>query len=595
VVGSLQGNCPSWGNVGFAYRYSLVITALPSLALCDGDVQMIKKLWLKFGRTPDSEAEAILSTPVTVFVGPNNSGKSKVLAEINAYCITGEKNTNNLIFENMEFQNSTESEAEKIIKSMTLQPRQNETLRENYVIVGKGQIRNQVPIKNFHNAIQDPNNHTIEFCQWYLKTYTLILGGENRISLTNAQKMGDLQQPPPNSLRVLFDDGIKRETVRRIVKDAFGNYLVTDPTNVGFLRLKLSPRPPNGEIEEKGLHSEAVNFHGMAQPIEEMSDGVKAFVGIVMEVSAGDPKVLLIDEPEAFLHPALSFVLGKEIAITTRGSEKRIFISTHSAKFVVGCLQGRVPVTIVRLTYRDGVATARILPNDEILTLMRNPLLRSTGVLEGLFYEFVVVGEADADRAFYQEINERLVANDPTSGIPNCLFIHAQNRQTVHSIVAPLRNLGIPTVGIVDIDVLKEGGKVWTNFLASGGIPSAEHQPLGALRANLKVKLEGTGRDMKKDGGVELLSGGDKEAANNLFDKLAEYGLFVVRRGELENWLPQLDVGGHGPDWLIQAFESMGEDPDSPGYLQPSSGDVWQFLGEVRSWLVDVDRKGIPE
>jgi hypothetical protein len=37
---------------------------------------------------------------------------------------------------------------------------------------------------------------------------------------------------------------------------------------------------------------------------------------------------------------------------------------------------------------------------------MRNPLLRSTGVLSGLFYEFVIVTEADADRAFYQEIND---------------------------------------------------------------------------------------------------------------------------------------------------------------------------------------------
>src|SRR5207248_10030214 len=112
------------------------------------------------------------------------------------------------------------------------------------------------------------------------------------------------------------------------------------------------------------------------------------------------------------------------------------------------------PVNIIRLTYRGGVATARVLRNDDLLKLMRNPLLRSTGVLNGLFYEFVVVTESDSDRAFYQEINERLLRFNPELGIPNCLFLNAQNKQTVRSIIRPLRELGIPAAGIVDIDVL---------------------------------------------------------------------------------------------------------------------------------------------
>jgi hypothetical protein len=77
-----------------------------------------------------------------------------------------------------------------------------------------------------------------------------------------------------------------------------------------------------------------------------------------------------------------------------------------------------------------------------------------------LFFEAVIVCEADSDRAFYQEINERLLAEFDNRGMNNCLFINAQNKQTVWDIVKPLRELGIPTIGIVDIDVLKEGGSV---------------------------------------------------------------------------------------------------------------------------------------
>lgn len=95
---------------------------------------------------------------------------------------------------------------------------------------------------------------------------------------------------------------------------------------------------------------------------------------------------------------------------------------------------------------------------------MQNPLLRSIGVFNALFYNAVVVTEADADRAFYQEINERLLKEKDPRGIEGCLFLNAQNKQTVWDIVKPLRDLGIPAVGIVDIDVIKEGALIGIKF-----------------------------------------------------------------------------------------------------------------------------------
>ena len=178
---------------------------------------------------------------------------------------------------------------------------------------------------------------------------------------------------------------------------------------------------------------------------------------------------------------------------------------------------------------------------------MRNPLLRSTRVLDGLFYEFVVVTEADADRVFYQEVNERLLKLKPEWGIPNCLFLNAQNKQTVPTVLRPLRNLGIPAVGIVDVDVLKDGGTAWTTFLEEGCVPELERQSLAVSRSNVKDRLDATGKYMKRDGGLELLDNGDKEAAENPCERLSEYDLFIVKKGELESWLPDLGASGHGP------------------------------------------------
>ncbi|MEQ9618497.1 MAG: AAA family ATPase [Deltaproteobacteria bacterium] len=554
---------------------------------------MIKSIRLKFGRALGLPAEVISTTPVTVFVGPNNSGKSKVLDEINQFCRNGQKNNLNLILDQIEFESFSEQVAEIKIKNNLLTPKLGESVYSDHIIIGKKGVRNQVNKKQLLEAFANPNARSQQFCPWYLAFNTLILDGKNRINLINEQEAGDLQHPQ-TSFQVLFSDDSKRQEVRRIIFDAFGYYFVIDPTKLGRFRLRLAYYYPQDIRQERGIDEEAVSYHSKAMPIDATSDGVKAFTGIITEIIAGDPVVLLIDEPEAFLHPALSFKLGKEIARASSKSEKRLFISTHSTNFVMGCIQSGAPVTIVRLTYRNSSATARILPQDDILRLMRNPLLRSTGVLAGLFYEFIVVTESDSDRAFYQEINERLILNDPDRGIPNCLFLNAQNKQTIHTIIRPLRELGIPAAGIIDIDIIKDGGSVWTNFLKSGFAPELEHASLASLRSSVKKKFEETGKDMKRDGGVSVLSPTDKEAANNLFDKLADYGLFVVRKGELESWLPGLQGVGHGSDWLIDIFEKMGEDPSLPNYMKPSTNDVWEFVGQIKHWLTNANRKGIP-
>lgn len=554
---------------------------------------MISELRLKFGRSSGSSPIAIPLTPVTVFVGPNNSGKSLVLTEIADYCVNGPQSRASIV-DNLKFEDRSESSAKSLLENIQVKPNPGEALSVGSMIVSGRHGRMQINMGHVLPHIMNPElNHTV-YCQSYLRHVILKLDGPSRIGLIGAQQSGDLQNPPQTSFQHLFVDNKKRAEVSRIVKDAVGNYFTIDATGIGNLRIRLAKRPASDETEERGWHQAAVAYHAEAQPIESSSDGVKAFTGIITEVVAGDPKILLIDEPEAFLHPSLAFKLGLELARASTGSDKRIFVSTHSPSFIMGCIQSGVKVNIIRLTYRDGSSTARLSPSDDLLRLMRNPLLRSTGVISGLFYESVIVTEGDADRAFYQEINERMLLLKPDWGIPNCLFLHAQNKQTIATILKPLRELGIPTASIVDIDVIKEGGSVWANFLTSIGMPALSHSSFSSIRPAILSAFQATGKDMKRDGGLDLLSSADREAAGNLLNQLAEYGSFVVPNGELESWLKFLKVGGHGPGWLIPIFEAMGEDPEGSNYVRPGNDDVWAFIKSVRSWLLDPTRKGIP-
>jgi len=234
------------------------------------------------------------------------------------------------------------------------------------------------------------------------------LDGTSRLNLANSSASRNLSTPPGSPLDLLLRDNTRRADLRKIVHEAFDRHLVIDTTEPALIKLKFADREPH-EDEERSYKEVAVAFHSKTEPLEQFSDGVKAFVGTLVQVIAGEPKILTMDEPEAFLHPSLAFTIGKEICRILSSSNRQLFVSTHSPDFVMGCVASGVSVSIVRLTHSRDVSTARLLPHHELKSLMRKPMLRSTGALRGLFYQSVVVTEADADRAFYSEINERLL------------------------------------------------------------------------------------------------------------------------------------------------------------------------------------------
>jgi AAA domain, putative AbiEii toxin, Type IV TA system len=562
---------------------------------------MLKQLLFKAGSSPTQLPLSLELSPVTIFVGPNNGGKSRALIEIEGWVTRGQPPEGQVI-DKIEFESWTLEALESEIERIRVEPMLSDVMNPDHIIVSKLRpqnninVRFQIHLPGLQTEAQNPNaySHRHTYSN-FLSLFTCRLDGANRLALTEQQIAGDLQHTAANHLAHLFKDNNARAEVRRIVFDAFGKYLVIDPTNIGHLRIRLSSRPPLDEREEKGWESRSVDFHSNATLISDASDGVKAFVGMLTTLVAGEPKITLIDEPEAFLHPSLCSKLGKEITSALTGSNRRLFIATHSASFLMGCVQGGAPINIVRLTYDYSTATARLLTKDKLTPLMRNPLLRSVGVLNALFYNAVIVTEADADRAFYQEINERLLMAKDPRGLEGCLFLNAQNKQTVWDIVRPLRELGIPAVGIVDIDVLKEGGSVWQKPMNGAFIPELSHSALAAERSALYEAFKATGKDMKRGGGIQLLVPSDREACSNFFTKLADYGIFVVPNGEIESWLQALSVSRNKGTWLTTIFEAMGEDPNSTEYMRPSSGDVWDFIGSIRSWISNPNRKGIPD
>ncbi|MBK0124626.1 ATP-binding protein [Pantoea sp. S61] len=562
---------------------------------------MLEKIVFNSGTNPLSNVPLSLElTPLTIFVGPNNSGKSRALVDIEsqlkANTVSRGEVINKVIIKPL-----TNKEAEEELKFLQVKPENNEVIHENHIIIsrlsmeGTGVIRAQISLPDILREFQNPNVITRYSLSQYYSMHTLRLNGRSRLSLTSQQPANDLLGPPINNLSFLFKNDEARKELRDIVFSAFGKYCVIDPTNIGHLRIRLSDVPPIDEREERGWDADSVEFHSKATLVSEASDGVNAFIGMMISLIAGSPKVTLIDEPEAFLHPSLCSKLGKDISRVCAHSNKNVFIATHSANFLMGCVQGKVPLNIVRLTYDGKKGTSRLLTKEQLTPLMRNPLLRSIGVLNALFYNYVIVTEADADRAFYQEINERLLAEGDPRGIEGCLFLNAQNKQTVWDIIKPLRELGIPSVGIVDIDILKEGGAVWKKPMSGAFFPEIKHETLNAERIALLNAFKDTEKNMKTEGGINLLGSANKEACETFFEGLSDYGVFIVPNGEIESWLQSLEISRNKNTWLASIFEKMGENPLNDSYVRPSDDDVWGFIGKVKEWLTNPNRKGVPD
>lgn len=544
----------------------------------------------KFGK--DECSVSINPSKVTVFIGPNNGGKTRSLMEIRSE-FTGELYITDRIFvSECKVSGLISEEVEARANSISTSGIYKDDINR-LVFKIENEVENKtVVVSDLKSKLDDPKSEfSYRQVRYNLyKYFALDLNGKNRLSILDASLSHDIKDRPRNLLSKLFINDELRSKLSKLCFEAFGFYACIDATDLGHFHFVGSFDEPKKGIE-RSLEDDAIDFYKGCFPISSMSDGTRAFLGIFAEVIAGKAETIFLDEPEAFLHPSLSRRLAQEISSNIDNS-KQLFIATHSPSFLSGIISATNDVDIVRLAQHGGFKSSKLLQRDALQSMMRDPLLRSTGVLEALFHSCCVVVEGDGDSAFYREINDRLYKSSKEY-VWDASFICSHSKQTVHRIVSPLRSLGIPTACILDIDWIKEDGAVAENYLRSIGIPKALLDTLKAERRAVRKMLETANENYKRNGGTKLLSESDRLAADMFFDRCEEFGLFTVRGGELESWLSYLGISQNKTEWIPRIFEAMGGDASEPGYARPTNDDVWEFLGRVSRWLNNQNKKGM--
>ena len=274
------------------------------------------------------------------------------------------------------------------------------------------------------------------------------LNTDNRLKMAMSQAVQQNLQKrgAKNVLEALYLSGADSTgKVRQCVKKIFGKDVFLNPFNLGTLEYRIgvdfsfiSPNP-----------QEAFQQLSSFPLLDTQGDGMRSVLGIVSAIVSVKKPIILLDEPEAFLHPPQALQLGEIISGLVQPSQQ-IFIATHSADFLRGLLSSTRDAVIIHLDRAEDVTTANVLDSATLNQIVADPLLSSSRVLEGMFYKGVVATEADADSVFYQRLFQKIGAADEIH------FVNAHNKQTLKKIIDPYKKLGIKFAMIADADVIRD-------------------------------------------------------------------------------------------------------------------------------------------
>jgi energy-coupling factor transporter ATP-binding protein EcfA2 len=373
-----------------------------------------------------------------------------------------------------------------------------------------------------------------------------------------------LQQPLSNALRQTtneapsapvhyFQDDRRlfkqlRDLSRRVFDvdltlDDFGNYI---SVRVGTVTTPIPRRDePLGAFGDEVANLPTLDSQG---------DGMRSFFGLVVPLMAAPPKIILVDEPEAFLHPPQARALGRILADIAYEKSVQVIAATHDKDFIAGLLSSKSPVSVVRLV-RSGQSTrVATLSSTRLQQVWDDRNLRYTNILNGLFSKLVVVCESEQDCRFYEaafdRYAEKYADDDSVDTIPvdDILFVPSGGKSGFFALHSVLEDLAVPTATIADIDVLGDDA-ILRPIATRGGLEWTDLQT--SLRVLRSALTDGKWATAKRSGDraftVDSLT-----AFNTLVSQFDSAGLTILRVGELEGFAPAFPKDRA---WLRAALE----------------------------------------
>jgi energy-coupling factor transporter ATP-binding protein EcfA2 len=548
------------------------------------------------------ERVGIETASVTALIGPNNSGKSRALREILG--VMTNQGANRVVVRDIDcFRHGT-------LEGL------NSWLSEHYIqrTIDEQKLWTTIGIHMGEPHVAESwkqGNFMPPLYPYLLR----LLDAESRLNVSRPVETIDLYRQPQGAyIHVLQMDEPLLQRVSQEVRDAFGVGLVINWGSGKQVGLHVGPEPERTREQDRvsEAYLRAVN---RLPRLETEGDGIRSFVGTLLASECGAHLVLLIDEPEAFLHPPQARRLGAALAKSAVRLGRQIILATHSSDIIQGALGASKRVSICRITREDTVNHVAMLKSEDLKGLLEKPQLRSSAAIDGVFHEGVVVCEGDADCRFYEAILRRLEAQRGVGGPVDLYFVHGGGKGELATFARAYRGLSVRVAVIADLDLMRNraefekligvlGGDFETlrsDYISTCSALAALPPQITARAATARLRELATEIELQtsvttehrkaldelireaadwsqaKRYGIYKLKGGARAAGERLLNQCADLGLFLVPFGELESWWRA------GPaeknEWFLQAIEEIATNGESFHKASLFVAKVCQNLG----------------
>jgi hypothetical protein len=532
---------------------------------------------------------------IVVFVGANNSGKSQSLKDINKAFVNSSLN---IVVKQVEFEIEGVDKFEGTIKKLSSFNKNNGYYSGYGFSIHSGWIGN-LKSNSFSGMEQ--------LASFFVKQ----LDTRDRLNQCDPVGVIDRDEPKAHPLHYLANSPELRKKIDKSFYEAFAQHLQIERFGGknNFMRIGDDIKRLKGEgVSLDDDLDNATKILDTYPKLHEQGDGMVGFTGVLLSLLIENYSVFLIDEPESFLHPPQARILGTEIPELL--GNRQAFISTHSEHLLKGLLEAAPErIKVVRITRKGNENGFSIINTDDISKIWKDTLLRQSNVLQGLFYDAVVICESDSDCQFYSSILTYI--KEQQSKRDNTFFVYGSTKSRLKVIVEALRPLNVEFRVIADLDLLRDKNDVKPLLEACGGnwelikddytnLSDAlrdekntickedlkqlfietidndgknEYDKTSLQELKSKVSLEKKWKPIKKQG-VKAIPPDAKCAFNRIDAVLKQHKIFLVPNGELEGFV---SVGGHGPGWVANVIETY------PDYGNTVFNDARSFVG---SWGV---------
>ncbi len=281
-------------------------------------------------------------------------------------------------------------------------------------------------------------------------------------------------------------------------------------------------------------HSEYADKNDGAR-ISLQSHGTRAAAGILTILADKHRKILFIDEPESHIYPAARRYIGTLIA--NESTTRQFFIVTHDVELLERLANSRKDFTVIKVSTNHDI---KVVDYDISQRRIASSELKNTKAIRAGFNDATIFVEGVTDKYLYEAVlrRKKLVDDSTEYGLIDC----DGNDRIADSVKFSLK-IGTKVAIITDFDtvfnVKKNGSGTLERIIDSLGAPNA----LKAQVQQARDQLKGVDSKIKGLNAIGLTEP-QKKIITDLLTKLKEVGVFIVPCGELFDWFsfPQKSV-----------------------------------------------------